>query len=437
MHVCYLLAPRRNHAVPIRNLVVTVYVRHSVRCPKRNDQYWKRCRCPKWLYINNNGERSQRSAKTRSWERAEEARRGVERDSEEIEQRKRAGEGPKHESIMLLKHAVSRFLAAKKKENLSDSTIAKLTTIFEKQLLTWAAGQNIETLEQIGGEELEAFRATWKDAPLARKKKQERVIGFFYYCQRMGWIRSNPAMLLGRVKVNEKPTDYFTKDEFNKIVDATYVYNPKAWNSEPRNQATRVRTLVWLMRWSGLAISDAVGLERSRLNKSNELLLYRAKTGQPVFVPLPHDVAEALRNIPPGPKPNPRYFFWSGNGLLKSAVSDWQRSLRRVFQLAEIQHEDGIAKRCHPHMFRDTFAVEMLLAGVPLEQVSILLGHKSIKITEKHYAPWVKARQEQLTKNVRNSWPGATRPVRRDRKTNSRVIDPGESNAYLDRMHPI
>src|SRR5208283_1252187 len=55
-------------------------------------------------------------------------------------------------------------------------------------------------------------------------------------------------------------------------------------------------------------------------------------------------------------------------------------------------------------MFRDTFAVEMLLAGVPLEQVAMLLGHKSVKITEKHYAPWVKARQEQLAVNVRKSW---------------------------------
>jgi integrase/recombinase XerD len=55
-------------------------------------------------------------------------------------------------------------------------------------------------------------------------------------------------------------------------------------------------------------------------------------------------------------------------------------------------------------MFRDTFAVECLLAGVPLEQLSILLGHGSIKITERHYAPWVKARQEQLTASVRKSW---------------------------------
>ena len=55
-------------------------------------------------------------------------------------------------------------------------------------------------------------------------------------------------------------------------------------------------------------------------------------------------------------------------------------------------------------MLRDTFAIEMLLAGVPLEQVSILLGHKSAKITEKHYAPWVKARQEQLSTSIRKAW---------------------------------
>ena len=75
-----------------------------------------------------------------------------------------------------------------------------------------------------------------------------------------------------------------------------------------------------------------------------------------------------------------------------------------MFKIANLRGDDGSPKRCHPHMFRDTFAVEMLLAGVPLEQVSILLGHKSVKITEKHYAPWVKARQEQLAANVRKAW---------------------------------
>jgi integrase len=158
------------------------------------------------------------------------------------------------------------------------------------------------------------------------------------------------------------------------------------------------------MRWSGLSIRDAIRLERSNLTEDDEVSLYRAKTGHPVYVPLPPHVAAALRNIPPGFCPNPRYFFWTGNGNIRSAVGNWQRSLRRVFELADIKQADGKKKRCHPHMFRDTFAVECLLAGVPLEQVSILLAHKSVKVTERHYAPWVRARQEQLAINVRKIW---------------------------------
>ena len=58
----------------------------------------------------------------------------------------------------------------------------------------------------------------------------------------------------------------------------------------------------------------------------------------------------------------------------------------------------------HTHRFRHTFAVELLLAGSPIEHVSVLLGHSSIRITEKQYAAWVRERQEQLGADVRHSW---------------------------------
>jgi integrase len=56
------------------------------------------------------------------------------------------------------------------------------------------------------------------------------------------------------------------------------------------------------------------------------------------------------------------------------------------------------------HRWRDTFAVELQLARVPIDQVSVLLGHQSIKVTERHYSPWVKSRQEQLEAAVRRTF---------------------------------
>ena len=39
-----------------------------------------------------------------------------------------------------------------------------------------------------------------------------------------------------------------------------------------------------------------------------------------------------------------------------------------------------------------------------MDRVSALLEYSSIKVTEKHYSPWVRARQEQLEADVRRSW---------------------------------
>jgi hypothetical protein len=58
----------------------------------------------------------------------------------------------------------------------------------------------------------------------------------------------------------------------------------------------------------------------------------------------------------------------------------------------------------HAHRFRDTFAVELLLAGIPLEQVSILLGHQSIRVTERYYAAWTDSRQRQVEADLKRAW---------------------------------
>jgi integrase len=142
-----------------------------------------------------------------------------------------------------------------------------------------------------------------------------------------------------------------------------------------------------------MRISDAAMLKESALNGSR-VFLYTQKTGVPVYVPIPDTLVNLLKAI----KASSGYLFLRGESTRLDTCTDlWRRQLAQVFDAAEITNG-------HPHRFRDTFAVELLLAGVPIEHVSILLGHASIKVTERHYAPWVKTRQEQLEEEVKRTW---------------------------------
>jgi integrase len=114
-------------------------------------------------------------------------------------------------------------------------------------------------------------------------------------------------------------------------------------------------------------------------------------------VQFPHECHISCPIPAASPKVSEQYLFWSGELKPENATGDRQRALKRVFKEAKIP--DG-----HTHRFRDTFAVGLLQAGVPMDGVSVLLGHSGIKVTEKRYSPWVRARQEQLEADVRRSW---------------------------------
>ena len=366
---------------------VYVHVRHRQDCSHADDPQFKRCPCPKHLYWHQDGKLYRKTARTTKWDAAYELARRVERQLESNGN----GQPSSPSYSTTVREAVGAYLADKRAQQLSPDTLKKLELIFKKQLLSWCDAHEVINIEQLDLNKLREWRSTWKDGPLASKKKQERVIGFLHFCQSSGWITSNPARQLSRIKVIQKPTDYFTDNEMNRILEATHHIR----------FGDRLRALILLMRWSGLAIRDAATLERSRLNQYDQILLYRAKTGVPVFVTLPPDVADTLRKLT---NSNPRYFFWSGNGNRKTTVADWQRSFRRLFKAVDLKHEDGTPKRVHPHMFRNTFAVNLLLCGVPLHDVAVLLGHSSVKTTERHYSPFVMSRQEQLTEYVKQSW---------------------------------
>jgi integrase/recombinase XerD len=181
--------------------MLTLYRRHLKRCSKKDDRYWKRCTCPMWVEGTVNGTYIRRSLQTASWERAQ----GLALEIESANDPKVQPE-KKEESISIQK-AVDEYLADAKARDLAESTLAKLETIFRKQFLGWAKSEGYSLLCELDLRAIQAFRTTWKDGGLAKKKKQERITGFFWFCIRAGWIAANPTHNLKRITVHQKPTD--------------------------------------------------------------------------------------------------------------------------------------------------------------------------------------------------------------------------------------
>lgn len=373
---------------------LAIYRRHSRDCQfygrARRDSRSQKCQCPIWVQGSLGGEYVRRSLDLVSWQAAQDRVRGWEASGEV---------GVVRADIPDIALAVDRFFDDLKSRGLSDATLGKQHVLLRKQLLPWCKSRGFHSLKQIGVDEVTQFRTTWNDSPISKYKKQERLKGFFHFCVAREWMRANPVAALKSIKVPPSQTLPFDEDQVAAILDACDRYPLKGIYGEQNR--TRLKALTLLMRYSGLRIGDAVTCARDRLVDSR-LFLYQAKTGTPVYSPLPPVVVEALKDVT---GPHPKYFFWTGNGKPKSAVADAQRSFRKLFALAEV---DG-----HPHMFRDTFAVELLKAGVSLDAVSMLLGHASIRVTEKHYKPWVKTLQDKLEADAMKGWPSVPRKATR------------------------
>jgi integrase len=287
--------------------------------------------------------------------------------------------------------AVAKYTDDAKARQLSPATLSKHRNLLDGRLIPWCAHKGYRQLKQLDVDALREFRATWQDSPLTASKNLERLRSFFGFCVQAGWLAQNSAKALKPPKLADKSTKVkvFTEHELEAILEACDAYPQR--NSFGHDNRARVKALVLTLRYSGMRIGDCVGLQKTHL-KDDKLFLNTQKSGSKIYVPLPKVAADALAAIAGDGK----YYFWTGNGLRKSAVADWQRSLRWVFAEADVTG--------NPHMFRHTFATDLLARGIPIEDVSILLGHKSVRITESYYSHWIKARRDRLEERVRELW---------------------------------
>jgi len=290
------------------------------------------------------------------------------------------------ENTVSMRDAISRYLKDAEARKLKEGSLRKYR-------------QSVKDLEMFGSrplrsitvEDLRLVRESWAISGTTMLKRLEMIKAFFRFCVDSGWLQSNPAKAIKPPVVKRSATLPFSDDEFKKILDAVEEY-PQRHPQSPPEAKKKLRAFIVLMRYSGLRISDACTLRKDRV-KDGKLFVYPHKTTDiPVWMPLPKLVLHALAEC----ESRSEFYFYTGNGKVKTWTTEWEERFKKVCVIA------GLPKG-HSHMLRDSFAVDLLSKGVPLETVAVLLGN-SLKVAERHYAPWVKSRQISLEAAVAKIW---------------------------------
>jgi integrase/recombinase XerD len=372
---------------------LTLYRRHSLTCPHYSKgRRWTRCNCPIWAQGSLGGKWIKDTLKTRDW--------SVAAATVHTWEAAREIGATNRPDVPTITEALQKYLEDAEARHLAPTTIRKRRELLEGKLLPYCESKGFQRLDELNVDALRTFRKTWKFAATSAVKRLEYLRGFLRFCEESEWIQRNPAKAIKPPKVTRKPTMPFEDSEISRTLEAAE--RLKTWGSF----GPKIKTMVLLLRHSGLRLQDAACLERVRL-KDDKLFLYTQKTGTPVYCPLPPEVVRALQNQQ---NERPDYFFWDGKSARETTVKSWNRVFQKLFASCQPPIVGG-----HAHRFRDTFAIALLLKGAELSNVSILLGHSSVRVTERHYSPWIKARQESLEADVRRTWAADSRKARSKR----------------------
>ena len=177
-----------------------------------------------------------------------------------------------------------------------------------------------------------------------------------------GWILSDPFL---NFKIRFKKVDrgYLTEDELVTIMEKRFAIK----------RLEQVRDIFVFSCFTGLAYVDMKNLNRRDIQKSFDGKLWIMKKRQKtdvqsriLLLDVPKQILEKYKDIP------------NGNSLLPAISNQRLNSY-----LKEIADVCGIEKNLTFHLARHTFATTVTLAkGVPIETVSKMLGHTSIKTTQ-------------------------------------------------------
>jgi integrase len=422
--------------VPADNLIptYTVFSRHSADCPNKSEASCLRCDCKKWIrvydpriedgkkrqthFLDQHGQmrRSPFSAKTRSASDAEKIRQALE-DSHDPDKRRAAAaeaklkalQAEKESQTVTIEQAIARFLIAKSSvDNIVGSSLDRYKALLgnvdpkfevktKGKFLTWLDHQNPRPIHVVDLTRpvVEDFIGSWNfNAQWTKSTNFTALNSFFNYCTDHKWMPENPMERMKRPKVDKgNRTGAFSDEQWIAIEAAAEKASEVADLGE-RQKAQRLLTFVRLLRWSGMALVDATQFSKHLIH--NGVLTYkRQKTKKTASTKVPQYVLDLLETVSPV-NGTPEQPFRNHSITLKANKHNWWRQLRDLFKAAgigKIKTDVGTLRNPGAHTFRDTFAIGLICARVPIVNVAKALGD-TIKMVEDHYMPWIEKMKE-------------------------------------------
>jgi len=237
---------------------------------------------------------------------------------------------------------------------------------------------------RIRREDVAAFLALYRElAPASQARALTALRSFCRFLAEAGQLASDPTVGLS-VRVPRQEKRVLATGQVARLLRASLDVPPDSWR---RPIALRDRALLELLYGLALRRSEACAARVGDLDLTRgELLVRRAKRGQPARLPLPPSALEALKRYlrearpgmvrgAPGDPGDPGTLFLNHRGgrLTEGYASKLVATLGR---------RAGVS--VYPHALRRACASHLLEAGVNLRVVQLLLGHTELETTARY-----------------------------------------------------
>jgi integrase len=277
-----------------------------------------------------------------------------------------------------LKDAAEAFLEAKRLEQLSPATLTTYRT-----LLVDCAVRRLgpdRHLESITRRDIEQYRdARFADGVTSTTviRELDRLRALFQWAKHRELCAKNPLEGLRFPKAAPNPKEWLRSPEIAPFLDAC-----------PEPFATIARFTLF----TGLRRREVVFLQRRDVDLENNLIQirrkpelgFRPKSGQERSVPIDPTLRPLLeRHLREEVGPHAdAWVFAQRGGERRSGSTRW-------FAVATQRAADaaGIARQLTFHDLRRTYGAMLIEAGVAIYEVSRLLGHSDVRVTQQLYAP--------------------------------------------------